>query len=43
MRTHEPKPALWKSVIIAGIALLVLAGLFAVFFNLPVVTGEVPQ
>lgn len=43
MRTHEPKPALWKSVIIAATVLLVVAGLFVVLFNLPVVTGEVPR
>jgi TRAP-type mannitol/chloroaromatic compound transport system permease small subunit len=43
MDTHRPKPALWKSVIIAGVVLLVVAGLFDVLFNLPVVTGNVPQ
>lgn len=38
-----PQPALWKSLIIAALVLLVAAGLFDVFFNLPVVTGDVPQ
>jgi len=42
MSTHQPKPALWKSVIIAAMVMLVAAGLFVVWFNLPVVTGVVP-
>ncbi len=37
------KPAYWKSAIIAGIVLLAIGGLLIVMFNLPVVTGSVPQ
>lgn len=43
MTQGETKPAMWKSVIITAIALLVLIGFFVVFFNLPLVTGDVPQ
>ncbi len=41
--TDSDSPApLWKTVLIAGVALLVVTGLFVVLFNLPVVTGFVP-
>jgi len=40
MHMQEPKPALWKSAIIAAIALLVLAGFVVVVSTLPVTTGE---
>ena len=43
MRDQNETPAKWKTAVIAAIALLVVAGLFVVMFNLPVVTGEVPQ
>ena len=38
-----PKSARWKSLIIAATAVLVVAGMTDVLFNLPVVTGDVPQ
>lgn len=43
MIERAPRPAAWKSIIIAAVALLVLVGFFVVFFNLPMVTGDVPQ
>jgi len=43
MHTQEPKGAMWKSVIISAVALLVLAAMIVVLFNLPIVTGNVPQ
>jgi len=43
MHTQEPKGAMWKSAIIAAVALLVVAAMFVVLLNLPIVTGNVPQ
>lgn len=43
MDADEPSPALWKSVTIAALVVLVAAALFVLLFNLPVVTGEVPR
>lgn len=43
MNERTPKPALWKSAIIAATVLLVIVGLIDVLFNLPIVTGDVPQ
>ena len=40
---HEPKPALWKSLIIGAMVLLVITGWVVVLFNLPIVTGDAPQ
>jgi hypothetical protein len=33
----------WKTLIIAAMTLLAVAGMFVVLFNLPVVTGVVPN
>ncbi len=41
--SSDPKPSMWKSLIIAAIVLLVLVGLVDVMFNLPIVTGDAPQ
>lgn len=38
----KPQAPLWKALLIGAIALLVIAGMFVVVFNLPVVTGYVP-
>jgi len=43
MLDQEKAPARWKSLVIAAIALLVIAGWFVVIFTLPIVTGSVEQ
>ncbi len=43
MNDPMPKPALWKSAIIAATVILVIVGMIDVLFNLPIVTGDVPQ
>jgi hypothetical protein len=40
---RSARPAYWKSVLIAAVVLLVLAGMIVVPFNLPVITGNVPR
>lgn len=39
----DPQPALWKTLIIGAVALLVVVGLIVVMFNLPIVTGDAPH
>ncbi len=39
----DPQPAVWKSLIIAAVVLLVITSLVVVVFNLPIVTGDAPQ
>jgi hypothetical protein len=43
MDVQPIRRARWKSAVLMVIALLVLIGLFVVLFNLPIVTGDVPQ
>lgn len=43
MQTDPVRRAYWKSLVIAAVMLLVLVGLVDVLFNLPIVTGSVPQ